>query len=79
MLRGPDADGGGTAKDVIGGTSWTENGTDIDTADHPRIIYPSMPHINFGTAAAPPAGDPEGMLIGGKLVGGGLLSGRLVG
>lgn len=47
-------------------------------ADHPRIIYPSK--TIWTPFAAGAAGDPEGGLIGGKLVGGGILMrGRLVG
>ena len=48
--------------------------------DHPfGIVYPRERMVIATDQAAAPAGDPEGSLIGGKLIRGGLLSGRLVG
>lgn len=59
---------------LSGANSMTVAGATV--AEHPRIIYPSAPQIITAPAAA---GDPEGPLIGGKLIRGGILGrGRLV-
>lgn len=63
-------------KDVMGNV-WVRNGTGGFAAfPHPPIRYPASPHVI--TAPAAVGGDPEGPMIGGKLVGRGILGGRLV-
>lgn len=61
---------------LLEGFAMTVSGTPA-YADHPRIIYPGQGW--YGVPAAAVAGDPEGLLVGGKLVRGGMLmGGRLV-
>lgn len=66
----------GDEPDLVGGLILTNNNTVTD-ANHPRIIYPTRPHIITAPAAAAPAGT-EGPLVGGKLVRHSILQGTLV-
>ena len=65
----------GAATEMIAGDGFTENGNPTAT-DHPPAFYAAAPYTFHVAAAAPPGGDPEAALIGGKLLRGGLLMGR---
>jgi hypothetical protein len=69
----------GDDRDLVRGAAFASNGAAgaVSTGAHPRIIYPQAYHLGLAAAAAAPEGDPEGPLVGGKLVGRGLLGGRL--
>lgn len=56
--------------DLVSGISLTKTGT--VAADHPRVLYPSRSQRIYIPGGGG-GGDPEGSLIGGKLIRGGLL------
>lgn len=64
-----------TDDDIVGGYSMTPSGSPT-IGPHARVYYPGL--ATLGVPAPAAAGDPEALLVGGKLIRGGLLQGRLV-